>query len=346
MRRLFALVAACLLALPAPLAAQQAKPLFAASDPIHIAIQGQLSNLFRNRGPGVVISGTLTDPNGQTLPISLNLRGITRRLSDTCDFPPLRVRFTTPPPATSVFAGQKSLRLVTHCRNSASFQQYVLLEYSAYKMYNVLTPHSFNVRLASIDYRDESGRPIVSRVGFFIEDLGDVAKRNAMKVTHAPERIPVPDLSPPDAARYVLFEDMLANHDWSMRAGPAGEDCCHNAELIGPLTPGATIPVPYDFDFSGFVSAPYATPPDELHIASVRQRVYRGYCIHSDQVLAAARQMRDARPQMIAAITATPGMEPGTQSRGIKFLDGFFADIASDDMVNAKLLKHCLGFNP
>jgi hypothetical protein len=39
-------------------------------------------------------------------------------------------------------------------------------------------------------------------------------------------------------------------------------------------------------------------------------------------------------------------MEPATQSRGIKFLDGFFADIASDETVNSKLLKHCLGFNP
>jgi hypothetical protein len=346
MTRFWGFVAACLLALPASLAAQQPKPLFAASDPIHLIIQAPLSDLFRKRESKDTVPGTLTDPVGQVLPITLNLRGITRRLADTCDFPPLRVRFTAPPPATSVFAGQKSLKLVTHCRNTQSFQQYLLLEYSAYRMYNVLTPHSFDVRLANIDYRGADGRPIVSRVGFFIEDLGDVAKRNGMKVTHAPERIPVPDLSPPDAARYVLFEDMVSNHDWSMRAGPAGEDCCHNAELIGPLGPGATVPVPYDFDFSGFVSAPYATPPDELHIASVRQRVYRGYCIHSDQVLAAARQMRDARPQLIAAITATPGMEPGTQSRGIKFLDGFFADIASDDTVNSKLLKHCLGFNP
>jgi hypothetical protein len=346
MRRLFAFVAACLFAVPAPLAAQQPKPLFAASDPVHLIIQAPLSDLFRRRESKDTVPGTLTDPAGQSLPITLNLRGITRRLADTCDFPPLRVRFTAPPPPSSVFAGQKSLKLVTHCRNTASFQQYLLLEYSAYKMYNLLTPRSFNVRLASVDYRGADGRPIVSRAGFFIEDLSDVAKRNGMKVTHAPERIPVPDLSPPDAARYVLFEDMLANHDWSMRAGPAGEDCCHNAELIGPLAPGATVPVPYDFDFSGFVSAPYATPPDELHIASVRQRVYRGYCIHNDAVLAAARQLRDARPQMMAAITATPGMEPSTASRGIKFLDAFFADIASDDAVNSKLLKHCLGFNP
>lgn len=342
MRGIAAFVALCLLALAGPLQAQQLKPLFAASDPIHIVIQGPLSQLIHNRETTAVVSGTLTDPAGQALPITLSLRGITRRSSDTCDFPPLRVTLAAHPPATSLFAGQSKLKLVTHCRNPASFQQYLLLEYSAYKMYNVLTPHSFRVRLANVDYRDENGRPIISRVGYFMEELKDVAHRNGMKPTHAPQVIPVTDLSPPDAARYALFEHMIANHDWSMRAGPAGKDCCHNAELMGPLAPGATIPIPYDFDFSGFVNAPYATPPDQLHIASVRERVYRGYCAHNADVIAAAHQMRDDRPQLIAAITSTPGLEPQTQARAIAFLDRFFADISSDQSVTAKVTNRCV----
>jgi hypothetical protein len=49
---------------------------------------------------------------------------------------------------------------------------------------------------------------------------------------------------------------------------------------------------------------------------------------------------------MMAAITSTPGLEPRTASRAIAFLDGFFADIATDDLVNAKILGRCLGYNP
>ena len=341
MRGIAAFIAIWLLALSAPVAAQQPKPLFASSDPIHIVIQAPLSPLIRNRQSTAVVSGTLTDPSGQPLPITLSLRGITRRSSDTCDFPPLRVTFAGHPPATSLFAGQSKLKLVTHCRNLASFQQYLLLEYAAYKMYNLLTPHSFRVRLANVDYRDENGRPIISRVGYFMEELKDVAHRNGMKPTHAPQLVPLTDLSAPDAARYALFEHMIANHDWSMRAGPAGKDCCHNAELMGPLGPGTTVPIPYDFDFSGFVGAPYATPPDQLHISSVRERVYRGYCIHNADVIAAARQMRDERPQLIAAITSTPGLEPQTARRAISFLDSFFADISSDQSVAAKVINRC-----
>ena len=343
MRGMLAFAAACLALVATPAVAQQPKPLFASSDPIHIVIQAPLPSLSRNRSSNHVVQGTLTDPSGQSLPIILRARGITRRATDVCDFPPLRVQFTSAPPATSLFAGQSKLKLVTHCRNAPSFQQYVLLEYSAYRMYNLLTPHSFRVRLANIDYRDESGRPIVSRVGYFLEDLSEVARRNGTRLTHAPEMIPVSDLTPRDAARYGLFQHMLANHDWSMRAGPAGSDCCHNAELIGPLGPGTAIVIPYDFDFSGFVNAPYAVPPEALHIGSVRQRVYRGYCIHNADALAVAREMREAKPQLIAAITSTPGLEQPTQARAISFLDGFFADIASDEAVNTKVLKRCVG---
>jgi hypothetical protein len=341
MRGFAALFAVWLFVLSAPAVAAQPKPLFAASDPIHIVIQAPLGGLIRNRSNGVV-QGTLTDPAGIALPVTLSVRGITRRSTDVCDFPPLRVQFTAAAPQASLFAGQKKLKLVTHCKNSASFQQYVLLEYSAYKMYNLLTPHSFLVRLANIDYRDADGHPLVSRIGYFLEDLSDVAKRNGTAQTHAPNVISGSSLSSPDAARYALFQDMIANHDWSMRAGPAGKDCCHNAELIGPLAQGTTIPVPYDFDFSGFVDAPYATPPDELHIGSVRQRVYRGYCADNAAVLDAARQMRAARPQMMAAVTSTPGLDPQRAAKAIGFLDGFFADIATDDSVSAKLLRHCV----
>jgi hypothetical protein len=342
--KLVAAFASLALAFAAPAHAQKAeKPLFASADPIHIVIQAPLSTIARNREGHDTIAGTLTDPNGQSLPISLALRGITRRTSETCDFPPLRVDFTAQPPPNSLFAGQKKLKLVTHCRNSPSFQQYVLLEYAAYRMYNLLTPLSFRVRLANIDYRDASGRPIVSRIGYFREDLSDVAHRNGLNVVHAGERIPVSYLSPADAGRYALFEHLLANHDWSMRAGPVGKDCCHNAELVGVAAPGATIPIPYDFDFSGYVNAPYATPPAELDISDVRQRVFRGYCIHNASVVAAAREMRALHPQIIGVLSQVPGLEPATQQRASAYLEKFFADIATDANVGSKVINRCLG---
>ena len=164
--------------LAAPPAAGRDDPLFASPDPIQLTIKAPLSYLTRNRNAQTAVSGVLIDPGGQSLP---------DRPAACAESPAerprfatsrrLRVDFTAPPPATSLFAGQKKLKLVTHCRNSASFQQYVLLEYAAYRLYNLLTPHSFRARLANINYQATTdGQPIISRVGFFIEDLNDVAQ--------------------------------------------------------------------------------------------------------------------------------------------------------------------------
>jgi hypothetical protein len=329
--------------LAAPAMAKGNDPLFASNDAIQLTIKAPLNSLIRNRQSQTPVSGVLIDPSGQTLPINLALRGITRRTSETCDFPPLRVDFTTPPPGTSVFSGQKKLKLVTHCRNSASFQQYLLLEYAAYRLYNLLTPHSFRVRLANINYQSDDGRMIAQRAGFFIEELKDVAKRNGTTETHAPPRIGLAELNPTDAARYVLFQHMIANHDWSMLAGPAGDECCHNAKLIGPRGSGTVIVIPYDFDYSGFVDPPYAVPPEQLKIVDVKQRFYRGYCGQNSYALVAAQQFRAAQPQMLATLAQIPGLDPRTQQRAANYLGGFFADIATDASVGGKILNHCLG---
>lgn len=342
MRGIVALFAICLFLLSTPLAAAEPKPLFAASDPIHIVIQAPLSRLINDRSIQTAVPGTLTDPSGQALPIAVSLRGHVNRLAETCEFPPLRVEFTAPPPPTSLFAGQKKLKLMTHCHSGSSAQQFVLLDYATYQMYNVLTPLSFRARLASVDYRDSSGRTIANSAAFFLEDEKDLAKRNGLPEVHAGDRIPLEWLRPEDAARAALFEHMIANHDWSMRAGPAGEECCHNFKLLGTGAPGMTVPVAYDFDFSGLVGDPHALAPEELHIDSVRQRVYRGYCVHNPQVLEVARQIREARPKLVSAITSTPGLDARVASRATSFLDDFFADIASDDAVNSKLLKRCV----
>jgi hypothetical protein len=334
-----------ILALGSPaFAAAPEKPLFASSDPLRITIAGPMSTFARNRAEEPK-AGTITVVGtAQPLAVTLSPRGITRRASDVCDFPPLKVRFTSRPPADSIFAGQKSLKLVAFCRKAESFQQYVLLEYAAYRMFNLLSPASFRVRLAQIDFVNDDGRPYITRYGFFVEDLDDVARRNGMYEAKLPDLIPINSLSPHHAALYAMFQDMVANHDWSMRAGPKGEECCHNAKMIAPArgVAAGVVPIPYDFDFSGLVNAPYATPPDQLHISSVRQRQYRGYCMHEAQAYEVAAQMRAAKPQMLAVLSSTPGLEAKTIQRATDYLGDFFDQIQSNDTVKAKVLKTCI----
>lgn len=340
--RLATLVAAALAASAA--SAQPApKPLFADTAPLRLTIAGPIAQVAQSGGadrqPRDAVL-TVPGPVPESLPIQLSPRGITRLKRDVCQFTPLRVRFARPPGPSSVFSGQKQLKLVTHCRPAPGFQHYVLLEYAAYRLFNQLTPMSFRARLATIDYVGPDNRPLISRLGFFIEDVDDVAARNAMQRAPVGQRAMTSQLSRTDAARVALFEYMIGNLDWSMRAAPAGERCCHNARLIAPAgATGNLAPVPYDFDFSGLVNAPYAIAPDGA--SSVRDRRYRGYCVHNADVLAMAATFRSQRAPLLAVFNEIP-LDEAARRRAVAYLENFFVDIADDRRIAGKLLKTCI----
>jgi len=333
-----------LTAVPGAVTAQAApKPLFASDAPIRFSIQGPINRIVSRAARNTEAEAatlTLAGP-AETLPIRLSPRGLSRRTGDICQFPPLRVEFAQPPAATSLFAGQRRLKLVTHCRSGAGFQQHLLLEYAAYKIFNQLTPLSYRARLATVDYVEPNGKVSASRWGFLIEDLDDVAKRNGLAEARVGDRINATQLEPMQAARVALFQYMIGNLDWSMRAGPQGEGCCHNSRLLSGQG-AALIPVAYDFDYSGMVDAPYALPPEQIPVRSVRIRYYQGYCRHNQQALAAAAELRSRRGAIEAAFAQIPGLEERTKAKAINYLGGFFADIATDDSVRSKILKKCL----
>jgi hypothetical protein len=327
-------------------AADGPKPLFAQDDELSLSISGPLDNISRDRDskpvPGVL---TVRGAAAETLAVDLSVRGITRRKKDVCSFPPLRVQFTQKPGPSSLFKGQKELKLVTHCQKAADFQQYVLLEYIAYRLYNALTPDSFDVRLAKVDYIGKDGRALTTRLGFFIEDVSDVAKRNGEQRLKGVAKISASQLDAAAAARYAVFEYMISNLDWAMTAGPPGKDCCHNARLM--MAKGAIdnstglIPVPYDFDYAGLVNTPYAVPPDGFPVANVRERRYRGFCVHNEEAKAFLAQIFTRRDSLLAVLNAVPELEDKTRRNAADYLDIFFKQAGSPAKVG-DLMKTCL----
>ena len=347
MKRALIVVALALLATAASPPPGTPQPLFAANAPLRLEIRGPLAALAKGpREARTTLPAVLTEiATGDRHAIQLTPRGITRLRKDTCQFPPLRVDFTPSPLGPSPFAGQGRIKLVTHCRAADDFQQKVLLEFAAYRMFNQLSPASFRVRLATIDYVEADGRPFATRVGYFLETDGALAARLGLAEAKIRRRVPLASIDPASAARFVLFNYMVGNLDWAIQDGPPGDNCCHNSVLLsvrGASAGSPLVAVPYDFDFSGLVDAPYATPPEGFSVSSIRQRVYRGYCVHNDAVLAAAADFRAQRPAMLAELGATPGMQPGTVKRATAYLDGFFALIANDQVMRARILSHCL----
>lgn len=329
-----------------PVRADGPKPLFASDEVLSLSLTGPLDSISRKVAAEPVsavlqVKGTA----GESLPVTLSARGITRRREDICSFPPLRVEFTEKPGRSSVFKGQKRLKLVTHCQRDVDYQQYLLLEYTAYRLYRALTPEGFDVRLARIDYARADGHVFTTRLGFFIEDINDVAKRNGLERLRGVRRISSSQLDPAAAARFAVFEYMISNLDWAMTAGPAGEDCCHNSRLLGPagVTGASTglIPVPYDFDETGLVNVPYAAPPDGIRVADVRERRYRGFCAHNEEAKAFLAQISGRRDSLMAILDATPELTDRTRRIAARYLGGFFDEAGSPSKV-ADLMKVCL----
>ncbi len=325
---------------------KDAKPLFAADDPIRLTITAPLADLASSYGKSKrPAPGTLAviAPTPEQLAIAVSTRGVTRGDRDICPFPPLRIDFPQKPTGGSLFKGQSSLKLVTHCRPDAVFQDYVRLEYAAYRMYALLTPESFGVRLAEVDYVNKNGRKLATKPGFFIEDVKDVARRAGDKRLKIRARIASSALDPRAAARFAMFEYMIGNLDWSMTAASAGTPCCHNSRLIATkgTTTGLT-PVPYDFDFSGLVDAPYATPPEGFHQPNVRVRFYQGICAHNEAARAAAAELLERRAAITGVLDAVPDLGAGRRDKAKRYLDEFFGQIGTPGGV-ATVLKTCRG---
>jgi hypothetical protein len=343
-----AVLSACLAALLSPLYAKGAKPLFRDDSVLKIRIEAPFSKIKAN-------SARSTDPYPAILyldgeaperhVIELSARGNSRRDKNTCTFAPLRVAFNEKPVDSSLFDGQKRLKLVTHCKSSKSFQQYYLLEYTAYKLFNVITPISFKVRLAEIDYIDsKNGKIIITRYGFFIEDADDTAKRNKLKELDVADAR-LSQLDTQAAARYALFQYMIGNLDWAMHDAVAGKDCCHNTKLLGSTKDASSdiIPLPYDFDYSGLVDTPYAVAPEGISIRNIKTRRYRGYCAHNSAVREAADHFNQSRDALYQAIAETPELSKKKRAAATKYLDSFFSVITNPEKMERRLFSICRG---
>ncbi len=340
------LVALTLALCDSALAGSGPKPLFASEAILKLRIEAPFDDLIR-AAPGSTkpYEGKLTllEPTPEVHSIHLSARGISRRSPNTCDFPPLRIEFTEKPGDGSVFRGQKVLKLATHCRKAGDFQNFNLLEYAAYKLLNVMTPVSFRVRMAEIDYVEgRSGSVRIHRLGFLIEDIDELGARNGLKEVKT-DKIERAQLNAEAVARSDLFQYMIGNQDWSDRLPTAGRNCCHNVRLLGASAddPHELIPVAYDFDSSGLVNAPYALPPLGVPIRTVRERNYRGLCQFNAQAIDAARELLGKRPALLASLASTPYLAERSKQSANEYLEAFFQEIADADQFKRLILEKC-----
>ena len=332
-----------------PLAAKDAKPpkIFDNPDEMQVTLSGPWQTIKRNLKKDAMypVQLTYTGADGQqhTIDAEVAPRGITRRLR-VCKFPPLKIHFDKKEMKGTEFRGNKSLKLVTYCKVQEKYEQYYIKEFLIYRMYNLLTDYSFRVQPMMIEYKDsEKKNDSITRFGFLIEDIDDVAKRNDMEKLSV-AKISFRDLDPASFSIFSVFQYMIGNLDWAALSGPKKDECCHNSRLIGAGNDIAPkYGIPYDFDSSGLVNAHYAAPPDGLKVRSIRQRLYRGFCVYNDEIPQTIALFKEKEADILALVQNNQHLTDRTRKDAVGYIEDFYEIINNPKLVERNIIDKCRG---
>lgn len=314
-------------------------PLFASEEMLEVRLVTDFEELFDDRGEERSYHKAniyWRNPNGEEvgLPLKVMVRGNFRRKKENCRFPPIRLNFDKDSLEGTLFAGQNKLKLVTHCQVREVYEQYNLEEYLVYKMFNELSPYSFSVRLMRIQYEDEKGEedPII-KYGFIIEDDDLMAERLGGRIQKVAGMNPR-KLDPQQEVLLSMFAYMIGNTDWSIPN-------LHNVKLLerAPIDP--YIAIPYDFDWCGLISVPYARPNPMLGIQSVKTRVYRGVCQQEGYYMQAVERFKEEKADIYQLFETLPGLEPKIRKKALKYLDGFYKIINDEKELRRNIISQC-----
>ena len=315
--------------------------IFTSDDPLVWTLEFDMRKFSREKMKEPYQEATLVyrlnDTSDIRATIRLKARGITRKV--ICNLPPIKINFKKTADPLGDLDGLKELKLVTHCKYNKVYQQYVLKEYLAYKLYNLLTELSFHARLVQINYID-IGRKKPKEYpgyGFIIEDISLLAERNnAIELTFHENAITQKRLDQEAMTRMALFQYMIGNTDWAVANS-------HNLKYLRlkELSKPAPIPVPYDFDYAGLVDADYATPLEKLGIPDVKERLFLGVCRSYEEFREASRVFMDNKERIYQTIREFEYLDERTRYSVIRYIEDFFVVIESDSFFRREIVDKC-----
>ena len=318
--------------------AKNSEPFYTAPEVVEFKLT---TNIRRIRGdkedkaPWRAATVTYSDASGKPIeiPAEVRTRGIWRLKN--CEFPPLRLNFTSEATDGTLFKGVDKPKLVNFCENTDTFEQLIMQEMQLYRVYSLLTPASHRARLARVTYTDSaSGKTHATRMAILVEEPEVMAARLGGEIVETKGALPA-DLERYQDALASVFQYLIGNTDWSTHA-------LHNVELVRD-DKGDHIPIPYDFDFSGAIDAPYATVDPKLKIARVRQRAFRGFC-HPQEEFEKVFSLFNEKKEAIYALYTDPigsKLSKRTVESTLKYFDEFYETINNPRRAKREILDAC-----
>jgi len=270
----------------------------------------------------------------ESLPVKVRSRGNFRLKN--CYFAPIKMKIKKEDYKGTLFKGNKKLKLVLPCSTERDRNDYVIKEFLAYKLYELISPYHYKTRLLDITLTEPKGKNFKEHKikGFFIEDIKKVANRNGGKVLKRNVHPMQQDAL--SSVQNAFFQFMIGNTDFSTAYQ-------HNEKLL--FVDKTTVPVPFDFDMSGLCNTSYSVVSqvgkDELPITEVTQRMYRGFKRDNAVMLEVRNQFLGNKTKMFAIIDSLKGHfeNPRAYEQCTSYINDFFNVIANESKFKKEILN-------
>jgi len=298
--------------------------LFDSDEILEITLSGAMSDLLKDKSKDPIeypIELSYKDSENKEiiLPVKVRARGHFRRFLGNCSHLPLRIKFPKKDTIQqTIFSEQRKLKLVMPCKG----EKYIIQEYLAYKLYNLITPKSFRARLVKVTLENREAQKQEPTVyGVLLEEEKQVAKRT--KLISMERKILPRQAERETFLAMAVFQYLIGNTDWSV-------EYLQNIKLLVQDSTFRMYAIPYDFDHAGIVNAPYAKPADALLLNSVKERRYRGFCLEDleqfEPVIALYLQLK---PDIYRLYEDSELLDEKDKKFTRKFLDQFYDTISS-----------------
>jgi hypothetical protein len=292
-------------------------------------LQGQRKNPSFQQGK---ITWHNADSTGDlTENIKVRLRGNYRR--ENCGLASLMVEFRDST-NKSKLKNLKNLKMVAPCGKGYEYEQLVIKEFLVYKIYNQLTDKSLRARLMQVTFKDVNGKmKPYTQFAFVIEPIDDLAKRNNC-FEEDKRKIMTEETNRSHTTLVNIFQYMIGNTDW-------GIPVYHNIKMVIPIDSPNAAPyvIPYDFDYSGLVNAPYAIPHESTGLVSVTERKYMGFPRTWNEIQTAAVLFKSQKEGIYNTINTFRLLGSNAKREMLNFLDDFYSFLNNDNQVQGEFIN-------
>lgn len=351
-QRLLILIVSVFLLIPVSLYSQQTEQqirivdtidtqidLFEEIAPLHFTLEFDLKKFQREKMEGEYMPVLFIYQINDTLRLEkimrVKARGEFRR--SYCSLAPFWLNINKTNVGNKYLQDVKKIKIVTHCNGGKASDEYVLKEYLGYKIYNILSPVSFRVRLIRLTYVDIGRKNKMSEGWAFMIEPEELLGERSNAVVVKKDELATSLMRSGEMDVIAQFMYMIGNSDFSV----AGR---HNLKILGLPGFGSEgyTPVPYDFDYSGFVDTYYAIPGDNLEIKSVRERYYLGLCREDEAFVAAIEHIDQYQEEILQLVQDFEYLDPKYKKDAIAYLQEYFKLATVHRALISSLTRTCI----